>query len=172
MVTGICGSYPQEKIVKPTGLISTDCISNRGCNFFKCFENRFPCGQGYWIVDFGQKYCRKTEALYSSFTMEARAIINATNACQINFLQAQYSNDRPMRCKRFYDRAFEAVGKCYDIVSKKFCKVFPQNRKQFLSIFDVKDLQNSMLMSMIRSRLSKCKPPIDIFSLLMSLGSS
>ncbi len=39
-----------EKSVKPVGPINEKCMKMENCEFFKCFEKRFPCGKDYWMM--------------------------------------------------------------------------------------------------------------------------
>lgn len=54
------GQFLQNKIVKATKPIDKECLAlldkpNKtqmdNCNFYKCFEERFPCGNFYsWLI--------------------------------------------------------------------------------------------------------------------------
>ncbi len=73
-----------------------------------------------------------------------------------------------MRCKRFYEQAFDAQGKCYAEMGDRFCKVFPENKNQFMKTMERDDYMNTYFISMVKNTLGKCKPPIDLFSLMFS----
>ncbi len=122
------------------------------------------------MVKWGLKYCSKyaDPATYNSFTAEGRAMLNYTVTCQKKFVEKQYRSDRPMRCKRFYEQAFEGQGKCYAEMGDQFCKVFPLNKNQFMKSMDREDYMNTNFMSMVKNTLGKCKPPIDLFQLMFS----
>ncbi len=159
-----------EKAVRPVGPINEKCIHTEGCEFFECFEKRFPCGRDYWMMKWGLKYCAKyaNPAIYNSFTADGRNMLNFTMACQKKFVEKQYRSERPMRCKRFYEQAFEGQGKCYAEMGDTFCKVFPKNKNQFMKTMDRDDYMNSYFMTMVKNTLGKCSPPIDLFVLMFS----
>jgi hypothetical protein len=59
-----------DKMVGPNGTIELQCLdlirgTNKNlsllesCQVFKCFEERFTCGNKYWIMNWGYKYCRR-----------------------------------------------------------------------------------------------------------------
>ncbi len=159
-----------EKLIRPVGIISERCLNNKGCGFFKCFEKRFPCGKDYWIMKWGVKYCNKyaNPTSYNSFTPEGQSMLNFTNTCHRKFFEKQYRSEKPMRCKRFFDQAINAQGKCYANLGDTFCKVFPQNKNQFMGTMDRDDYMNTNFITMVTDRLSSCNPPISLFTLMFS----
>jgi hypothetical protein len=138
------------------------------CEFFRCFEERFPCGPQYWIQRWGTKYCSKytDKNTFSSFSIDAQRFLNSTNECLAKSLETTYRTDKPLRCKKFYITAFKSQGKCYSQNIDLFCDIFPKNKVQFSKVTDIKDYMDQYFISMIKSTLGKCNPKMDLFSLM------
>ena len=142
------------------------------CDFFKCFEERFPCGQKFWILNWGLKYCRRyAEPNYiQNFTESGKTLIRHVNQCLPKSLEKFYKTKKTLKCKRLMHEAFEAQGKCYAEVKDLFCKAFPENKHAFIKVLDKSDLLNYDSMMMIKKTADKCVPKIDFVQLMMGSG--
>jgi hypothetical protein len=173
----LCNAQLVEKTVKAVHAFNKTCLdiakspkTASKCEFFRCFEDRFPCGTQYWNLRWGMRYCKKYSdpEVLSTFTPLGRKLLNQTNTCVGLQLEKTYQKDKSLKCRSFYNNAFKIQSKCYAEDPELFCKSFPENRIQFSKVTDVKDYMDSNFLSMIKGALSKCDPPIDLFSLMSS----
>ena len=172
-----CFVYGQEKIVQATKPLDEKCLElikskntstlNR-CHFFKCFEERFPCGNHFWIMNWGYKYCRRyaDPEFSSKFTKTGKKLLSHINKCLPKSLEKYYKTKKAIHCKRLTTQAFEAQGKCYQEVQKDFCVGFPENKDLFTKVLDQQDFFNMESISMIRATAEKCRPKIDLQALM------
>ena len=166
-----------EKTIKAAHAYNKTCLeytrSSKGksqCEFFRCFEDRFPCGPQYWNLRWGMKYCKKYSEpeIMDAFTPDAKLFLNRTNTCVGLQLEKIYQKDKQLKCKSFYQTAFKIQGKCYAENQQLFCNSFPKNRVQFNKITEMRDYMDPSFLTMIKGALAKCTPPIDLFSLMTS----
>ena len=167
----------QEKTVaakKNTTQKCMDYLTNKNitqlerCEFFKCFEERFPCGNKFWVMNWGYKYCRRyaDQDFTNKFTKEGKQMLDHVNKCLPKHFEKLYKSKRPVRCKKLMQEAFDIQGKCYSEVQKLFCKAFPDNKELFIKVLDQNDLMNMDSFGMIQRTADKCEPKIDFFSIL------
>jgi len=167
-----------EKVVRPTRKLDVKCLNRmmnetaslkERCEFFKCFEERYPCGSDYWIMNWGFKYCQRyaDESFRAKFTPSGIQLLDHINECLPNRLARFYKTRRSMKCKRLSHKAFRAQGQCYAQAQELFCKAFPENTDLFINVLDPADFMNFDSIRMIRETANKCSPPIDLFSLVM-----
>ncbi len=142
------------------------------CEFFKCFEDRFPCGNKYWIMNWGYKYCRRyaDPEFTSKFTDRGKKLLDHVNKCLPRQLEKFYKTKKSINCKRLYTQAFDAQHKCYAEKQKDFCVAFPDNKELFIKVLDQSDFLNFDSISMIRKSVEKCEPKINLSDLLNSSG--
>ena len=138
------------------------------CEFFKCFEERFQCGNKYWIINWGYKYCRRyaDQTFIDKFTEDGKKLLEHVNKCLPKNFEKFYKSKRSLRCKKLSQDAFLAQGKCYQEAQELFCKAFPENKELFIKVLDQSDFINLDSISMIRKTAEKCNPKIDFFSLM------
>lgn len=166
-----------EKSVSPKKDVDKQCLQllrsknstqiNR-CEFFKCFEDRFPCGNKYWVMNWGYKYCRRyaDPEFIEKFTDIGKKLLEHVNKCLPKHFEKFYRSKRMVRCKKLNQEAFEAQGKCYTEIQNDFCKAFVDNKDLFIKVLDYNDLMNLESISMIRKATEKCNPKIDFFFLI------
>jgi hypothetical protein len=167
-----------EKTVKPKTLkheqrhvdllFNTNITHSERCEFFKGFEDRFPCGKQYWIMNWGYKYCRRyaDPKFVARFTAHGRKLLEHVNRCLPKHFEKMYKSKRPLRCKKLSQEAFEAQGKCYQEEQALFCTAFPQNKELFIEVLDHNDFANLDSISMIRKTAEKCEPKIDFLKMM------
>lgn len=57
-----------------TGLclvVDSQCVAHGEagrCDFYKCFEDRLPCGEQGYMIKYGQPYCARFERVYTAFS--------------------------------------------------------------------------------------------------------
>ena len=137
------------------------------CDFFKCFEERFPCGKDYWIMNWGYKYCRRyaDPKFIANFTKTGQELLDAVNKCLPKKFERFYRKTA-CRCRRLFNEAFDEQAKCYIEVKEKFCKGFSENKILFVKVLDYADLMTQDAMSMIKKATAKCNPKIDLLSIV------
>ena len=167
----------KEKVVMAKKPIDNKCLSDlmnttktlmERCEFFKCFEERFPCGENYWILNWGYKYCRRyaDPEFINKFTPDGKKLLDHINNCLPKSLEKFYKAKRSIKCKKLNGDAFEAQGKCYAQAQKEFCKGFPENKKHFLDVLDQKDFMNMDSIRMIKETADRCNPKINLYELI------
>lgn len=137
------------------------------CEFFKCFEEKFPCGSEYWIINWGYKYCRRyaDAEFIAKFTPTGKKLLDHVNKCLPKHFEKTYKKKR-IRCKSLNTEAFDSQGKCYEEVQKDFCKAFPENKDLFIKVLDHGDFLNFESIGMIKKVADKCTPKIDFMSFM------
>jgi len=175
-VNAIFDNLP-DKRVKARKPVDESCLAilhNRNatlmerCEFFKCFEDRYPCGSNYWVINWGYKYCRRyaDQTFIDKFTDVGKELLAFINECLPNHFEKFYKSKRQLRCKKLYRDAFEAQGDCYAQVQEKFCKAFPENKKLFIEVLDPADFMNIDSITMIRKTAENCEPKLDLLSIM------
>lgn len=137
------------------------------CEFFKCFEERFPCGKDYWIMNWGYKYCRRyaNPTFIANFTQTGKELLDAVNKCLPKKFEKFYRKTT-CRCRRLFNEAFDEQAKCYLEIKDKFCKGFNENKILFVKVLDYADIMMPDAISMIKKAASGCKPKIDLLSMI------
>ena len=181
LIVGMLVVVDAQKVVKPQTPVNQTCLSmiEKGntntmldtCEFFKCFEARFPCGDEYWISNWGYKYCRRyaDPAFYARFNDNGKKLLKHVNRCLPLTLAKHYSR-KSHNCKRLQTEAFKAQGECYSKVQKLFCVAFPQNQNLFTEVLDQSDFFNMESISMIRKVGDKCTPKLDLTKMIFANG--
>ncbi|RNA03447.1 stanniocalcin family [Brachionus plicatilis] len=168
------------KRVIPNGDIDQNCLellrsSNitnmERCEFYKCFEKRFPCGKEYWIINWGYKYCRRyaDENFANNFTTVGQKLLNHVNECLPRYFEKAYKSSRPIQCKKLSNQAFRAQTNCYKDIQKDFCIAFEENKILFVKVMDNSDLMNFESIAMIRKATEKCSTKLNFFSLFSGI---
>lgn len=149
-------------------LNSSNITNLERCEFYSCFEKRFPCGKEYWIMNWGYKYCRRyaNENFARNFTIIGQKLLNHVNRCLPKHFEKIYKSSRPISCKKLYNKAFEAQTNCYLNIQKDFCSAFSQNKFFFIKAMDNSDILNFESIAMIKKATESCSPKIDFFSLV------
>jgi hypothetical protein len=164
-----------DKVVRPKAKIDSKCLdllmnTNKTqlerCEFFKCFEERFPCGNKYWVINWGYKYCRRyaNKQFTDKFTQEGKQMLSHLNKCLPSKLEKLYKSKRPVRCQNLNDNMFDVQAKCYEEILPTFCKAFPANKNLLMNIMDQSDMMNMNSFGMIKKLGDKCSPKLDLYN--------
>lgn len=170
-----CSANENDKIVRPKAKIESKCLdlllnTNKTqlerCEFFKCFEERFPCGTKYWVLNWGYKYCRRyaNKQFTDKFTTEGKQMLTHLNKCLPSKLEKLYKSKRPVRCQNLSDNMFGVQANCYEEILPTFCKAFPDNKNLLMNIMDQSDMMNMNSFSMIKKLGDKCVPKLDLYN--------
>jgi len=128
-----------DKVVNPTDAVNATCeaLAAQGdCEFFKCFERRFQCGQDYYMKKFAQKYCRKFNMAMNTFDPAGRQFLVNSRSCVMTRLLLYYRQDR-MNCDTLQDDAVQMTTPCY--LENNFCDIIDNNAQSFISVFEFGD---------------------------------
>jgi hypothetical protein len=170
-----CAANENDKIVRPKAKIESKCLdlllnTNKTqlerCEFFKCFEERFPCGTKYWVLNWGYKYCRRyaNKQFTDKFSQEGKQMLTHLNKCLPSKLEKLYKSKRPVRCQNLSDNMFGVQANCYEEILPTFCKAFPDNKNLLMNIMDQSDMMNMNSFSMIKKLGDKCVPKLDLYN--------
>ena len=141
------------------------------CEFYKCFEERFPCGAGGYIMAIGHKYCTKYHPHLSEFTQSGVDLINHMVECLPRCLAEKvYSKRRSIRCRSMRKEAYSLQEKCYMEKIELFCTGMRENRKAFGRSMDITDVLNGEAIGMMKRLSEKCGEKGDILSLAFKYG--
>ncbi|KAK7450690.1 hypothetical protein BaRGS_00035364 [Batillaria attramentaria] len=110
------------------------------CEFYQCFEERFPCGKDGYMAKFGTPFCARFERVYGAFTPKGQEFVNGTARCLTRGLLQYYKQDK-VDCHRLSHDAFDLVSSCY--ASNGFCDVAEENAAVFTDVFQPKYLFKS-----------------------------
>lgn len=164
-----------EKTVRPSAPVNKTCIQilrrnsslAEKCEFFKCFEKRFPCGLNYYAMNWAHKYCLKhsDSEFYNKLTQTGQFVADQLNICLPQSFEKIYKQRRSLNCKKFYEHAFKLQTQCYKDIQQKFCEGFAENKNTFLRVIDQNDLMNSLLLNMMQTVVEPCEPKIDLMSI-------
>jgi hypothetical protein len=143
------------------------------CEFFKCFEERIPCGNNYWIMNWGYKYCIRyaDPNFVQKFTKSGKKFLKYLNKCLPHALKKLYKSEKKqISCSSISKQAFKAQSQCYQNVESNFCKAFTENKSLFIKVLDKADMFNMDSLAVIKSATNECKPKINLVSLMLSTG--
>jgi hypothetical protein len=165
-----------EKVIRPKASITSTCLdiihSNittaERCEFFKCFEERFPCGDNYYMSNWAYKYCKKytSEKFLSSLTKSGVDMVGYLNQCLPQKLESLYKSKRSLKCRHFYQIGFNLQYNCYKEIQDVFCVGFNENKYEFIKEFDKQDLTNGNMAITMLKLTRNCDPPIDLYSIV------
>ena len=171
-----------DKVIMLTEEASQKCLSYlhasnmtelERCEFFKCFEERIPCGPEFWIQNWGYKYCVRyaNPQFVAKFTPAGKGFLKHLNKCLPKALSKLYKTQLPqVSCKQLSRLAFEAQGKCYQSKRSQFCAAFSENNNLFIKVLDKNDFFNMDSIAMIKNSSAKCTPKLNLMSMLLRSG--
>ncbi|XP_025088642.1 uncharacterized protein LOC112560798 [Pomacea canaliculata] len=107
------------------------------CDFYKCFEDRLPCGEQGYMIKYGQPYCARFERVYTAFSPQGQDFINGTSQCLTRGLLHLYRTDT-VDCHRLSHDAFDLISSCYS--ANGFCDVVKENAAVFADVFQARHL--------------------------------
>jgi len=114
-----------------------DAVATEGsCAFFDCFEQRFPCGEDFYVEKFGKKYCQRFAQATNNFNAIGQEFLVNSQRCIMGRIAEHYGN-ASVNCDRLDDLAIASTYPCYH--DNGFCNVIDDNTAAFLDIFDFSD---------------------------------
>ena len=139
------------------------------CDFYKCFEQRFPCGAKSYIMRMAHKYCIKYHPFLDEMTQSGVDLVNHMTECMPKGFQTIYTKRRAIRCRSMRKDGFVILEKCYMEKIELFCQATKEN-SIFKKSMDVMDFLNGDALPMLKRISEKCGEKGDIFSLALNYG--
>ncbi|KAK6173052.1 hypothetical protein SNE40_016586 [Patella caerulea] len=133
-----------ERIVNAEREIEGQCQthgSEGNCEFYNCFERRFPCRLRGYMLRYGSHYCRRFEDVDSyrhRFTPEGQEFLTASQQCMTRKLSERFYGAEEVNCHDLSHEAFNIMGDCY--LDNGFCDIFWANKGAFSKVFEAMDL--------------------------------
>ncbi|XP_041360312.1 uncharacterized protein LOC121376493 [Gigantopelta aegis] len=126
--------------VQATGDVNPTCESHGQtgmCEFYECFEDRFPCGGRGYMQKYGLFYCHNFASYYDLFTPQGKRWINETSQCLTQKLMTKYTQSS-VNCHALSHFAFDSWDECY--VEAGICDIYWPNAELFRQIYAVRHL--------------------------------
>ena len=139
-------------------LRNTTAIDRNRCEFYKCFEERFPCGSSYYVMNLGYKYCIRYTAnnFSSNFTEQGKKLIDQMVDCLPRAFEKTYKTKKSVKCGRLNKEGYEAQEKCYVDKLDAFCKGLPENKALFRKAMDFGDILSYEAIAMMQRMGKRC----------------
>ncbi|CAF1122039.1 unnamed protein product [Rotaria sp. Silwood1] len=155
--------FNESYIIKATSPINQTCLNfghANNCHFYKCFEERFPCGSSYWILKWGYKYCTRMQKSLSNFDKNGQELIEQISACLTNkLIKLHYYTMKHINCEQLRVAGQRMVHECYMSSSALFCKAFQgKNRDCLIELIDNEDRQDLTIVRTLISVGQTCRP--------------
>ncbi|ESO88441.1 hypothetical protein LOTGIDRAFT_234508 [Lottia gigantea] len=139
--------FSRDRVVQADGEVDSTCQGSGAegsCEFYNCFERRFPCRARGYMLRFGYHYCQRFEDVDNyrhEFNPQAQNFLTASQQCMTKKLSEQFYSENQVNCHDLEHAAFRIMGDCY--LEKGFCDIFWDNREAFAKVFDSGDLFDS-----------------------------
>ena len=159
----IFSSLTEAHTVQSKTSINQTCINygqTNDCQFYSCFEERFPCGSSYWMLKWGQKYCLRIKNSRINFDRTGQLLIEQISACITDKLVKQrYYTMNQINCEQLRLAGQRIVHECYMNNAKLFCNAFQgKNRDCFAELIDHDDQNDLSIIRTLSSVGQKCQP--------------
>ncbi|KAK3577216.1 hypothetical protein CHS0354_030486 [Potamilus streckersoni] len=111
------------------------------CDFYRCFERRFPCGRDGYVVNHATYFCDKLKLNTQYFNDEAKAAINASNVCLISHFRSLYQGDSTT-CETIKQTGIEAIVECNarNAARPDYCQLVRNNWDGYWRLFSARDM--------------------------------
>ncbi|OWF48919.1 uncharacterized protein LOC110452451 [Mizuhopecten yessoensis] len=110
------------------------------CDFFDCYENRFPCRTCGFAADPERNYCRRFFNNYSNFDRQGQQWITSAHQCLTRVMLSLYVQNS-VSCKVSKRTMVDAVSYCYHGNSTlSFCDIFQTNQYAFLQLYNRRNM--------------------------------
>ncbi|CAF0791651.1 unnamed protein product [Adineta steineri] len=155
--------FCESHIVQATQPINQTCLnfgSDYDCQFYSCFEERFPCGSKYWMLKWGHKYCTRTQKSLLNFDKNGQKLLQQISNCLTNkLLKQRYYTLNKVNCEQLRLAGQRILHECYMLNSKLFCNAFQgKNRDCFFQLIDDDDRRDLTVIRTLTSVGQKCTP--------------
>ncbi|XP_033743767.1 uncharacterized protein LOC117329753 [Pecten maximus] len=112
------------------------------CEFFACYEERFPCRRCGYAANPERNFCRRFyhPNNYRNFDLQGQQWIASAHLCLNRIMLSLYVQNR-VSCAVSMSTMMSAVAQCYlGNPELSFCEVFQRNQQAFLQLYDSRDL--------------------------------
>lgn len=155
--------FSEAHIAQATKPVNQTCLNygyRNDCNFYKCFEERFPCGPIYWMLKWGYKYCTRMENSVSNFDENGQELVKQISKCLTNkLIELHYYTLKKINCEKLRTAGQRIVHECYRSNSKLFCNAFQgKNRDCFIELIDYEDQHDLTITRTLLAVGQTCTP--------------
>ncbi len=155
--------FSESHIVQATTPVNQTCLNYghaHDCRFYSCFEERFPCGSTYWMLNWGYKYCTRMQKSLLNFDKNGQELIQQISTCLTNRLIKQgYYTLKKINCEQLRSAGQRIVHECYMTNAKIFCNAFQgKNLDCFFQLIDNEDRHDFTVIRTLTSVGQKCTP--------------
>lgn len=142
------------------------------CEFYKCFEERFPCGSGNYVMNLGYKYCRRysEEDTFKQFTKAGQDLTNHLVYCLPRAFEKIYKTKKAIRCGQLNKDGYKAQEECYIEVLDSFCNGLQENKNVYGKKMDLMDVISPDGIAIMRRMAERCGKKIDVLQLVLAFG--
>ncbi|CAF0844940.1 unnamed protein product [Didymodactylos carnosus] len=146
------------KAVKPFNRTCAGYAHSNNCEYYQCFEERFPCGEKYWMKVWGYKYCeRLTKHLQNFDSVGQRLVLHIKKCLFKKFSNARYYNMNEINCNQLKTSAYRLLYECYT-ENRLFCDAYDSNRNCFQELIDNNERHDYQAMKTMIGVANKCHP--------------
>ncbi|CAF1243735.1 unnamed protein product [Rotaria magnacalcarata] len=155
--------FSESHTVQATTSINQTCLNfghRNNCQFYKCFEERFPCGPNYWMSKWGYKYCTRMRKSLSNLDGNGQELIKQISTCLTNkLIKQRYYTMNVINCENLRLAGQRIVHECYITSAELFCNAFKgKNRNCFNQLIDNEDRQDLTLIRTLLAVGQRCTP--------------
>ena len=136
-----------------------------GCEWYtNCLDQKYPCGDKGYAIDYGFKYCSKFNENISKFNAQGQEWVRNTMDCLKSTLAKEIVPYFDKNCDIIRKTAFDSHPPCY--IQNGFCELFtdvtnyPTLFSAFYTIFDIKDFFSSEAGKQVFQTIFKCSTDI------------
>ncbi len=164
LFVGLCLiRFSESRLVQATSSINQTCLNFghvHDCRFYSCFEERFPCGPTYWILNWGYKYCTRMKNSLINFDKNGQELLEQITICLTQKLvQQRYYTLKTVNCEQLRTAGQKIIHDCYMTHAKLFCNAFKtKNRDCFMQLMDNEDRNDFSIIKTLSSVGQKCTP--------------
>lgn len=153
----------EARLIQAQTPLNRTCLKlgfDHDCDFYSCFEQRFPCGSSYWISKWGHKYCLRMKNSLFNFDQDGQLLIEQISMCLMDKLVKQrYYSLMNINCEQLRAAGQRIVHECYMNNAKLFCTaIHGKNRDCFSKLIDPEDQHDFSVLRTLANVGQQCNP--------------
>ncbi|XP_069131472.1 uncharacterized protein [Argopecten irradians] len=116
------------------------------CEFFDCYEERFPCGRCGFAANPERNFCESffRPQNYGNFDLQGQRWIESVHLCLNRMLLSLYVQNS-VTCADSLTIMTNALSRCYRGISRlHFCEIFQTNQLAFMLLYDSRDISEML----------------------------
>lgn len=106
--------------------------SSENCDFYKCESARLGCDQDDYLIQFGDKFCRKYLRNQDEYSSQGERFLIQVRACLQTKLAEQNFSANKKTCRQMEDFAFLTHTDCY--VSSGYCELSKSDQRKIMMV--------------------------------------